>query len=232
MKTSKILVLTLALMVSIFAANFIVGCSEEKSSNPITSAVTPTDNTVKVDSSQVFYRDTVEVSAEMYQENERNALSPAAAYSASGWHAMSQTTRNQIIISKALSENRMCVPYNCKTWARHIVEAASGCVTLPSTSMPTICPKADGYAFCPSSNVRLTLQNQSVVYSALKQGQIMQMWYAGNYNPHTAFIYVSDAGGITFLDCNFVGSNMVGTHWMSWSTFYTKVKQFSVYEVL
>ena len=46
MKTSKILVLTLALMASILAANLIVGCSEEKSSNPITSAVTPTDNTV------------------------------------------------------------------------------------------------------------------------------------------------------------------------------------------
>ncbi len=46
MKTSKVLVLTLALMASIPAANFIVGCSGEKSSNPITSAVNPIDTTM------------------------------------------------------------------------------------------------------------------------------------------------------------------------------------------
>ncbi len=45
MKTSRVLVLGLALVASIYATNYLVGCSEEKSSNPIESVVMQTDDT-------------------------------------------------------------------------------------------------------------------------------------------------------------------------------------------
>lgn len=47
MKPSKVLVLVMALLaVTIFSVAFLGGCSEDKSSNPITSAVNPTDNAI------------------------------------------------------------------------------------------------------------------------------------------------------------------------------------------
>lgn len=233
MKARKILVLVMALLAMTMSAILVQSCSNtEKPVQPAIQNSNDQSAKIYIDSSQVLYRDTlVFITDEMLAENEKGQSEPTALYSAAQWHAFSQSQRNSIILSRALAENNSCTAYNCKTWAQHIVSAASGCITLPPTAMPAICPKADGYVFCGSSNVNLVLLNQSVNYWALKPGQVMQMWYGGSYNPHTAFIYNSDAGGVTFIDCNFIGAGLVGIHWMPWSKFYSKVSAYSVYEV-
>jgi hypothetical protein len=184
---------------------------------------------IHVDSSQVLYRDTLAVIIdEMLAENGKGPQESTALYFLSEWrNSFSQGMRNQLIFERAMAENGWATSYNCKTWAQHIVSAASGCITLPST-----CPNAYGYYFCSSSNVRLRLQNQSANYPAFVRGNVMQMWYGGANRPHTAIIYWSDAGGITFVDCNFVGAGRVGVHWMSWSTFYSRVPAYTLYEVI
>jgi len=230
MKRNIILVMALALLACACVAIYLGGCSEEKSSNPVTSVTKPANQPLE------YFRDSLTtLDPSMYEDEELEGKvqgESQALYSATQWHSFSQSYRNQLIFDKAMAENGWSTSYNCKTWAQHIVFVASGCITLPLTAMPSQCPRADGYVFCPSSDVRIRLQNQSANPSMFQRGNVMQMWYNGPNNPHTAFIHTSDAGGITFIDCNFVGAGKVGTHWMSWSTFYSRVPAYTLYEVL
>lgn len=241
MKANRRLIVVLSLLAIVLLAVF-VGCNSDQAVAPQTSASTVVPKpepsvgdgaaNSTVDSAEALYRDTISnIPVEMFVEDNRTAAEPAAQYYVSEWQGFSQGQRNQLIFQKALSENGAVTGFNCKTWGQHIVSAASGCVTLPSTSLPWQCPRADGYSFC-SGNVRQRLQNQSANYSMFQRGNVIQMWYGGTYKPHTAIVYWADAGGITFIDCNFVGTGKVGIHWMSWSTFYSKVPAYTLYEVI
>lgn len=221
MKTSKTLVLVMALLaITIVPTAFLGGCSEEQASNPITSVVTPTDNTVNP-------TDTVEG---------RQTMQPAAA--AVDWNSLSAMAKRQWLLETAYNDyvarQGRTTTYNCKTWAQYIVQKASNYVaSLPSTSMPSICPKSDGYAFC-SGRVTKILQNQSASYTYFLPGRVLQMWYDGTYKPHTAFIFASSSSGMSWLDCNFVGgagNGIVGIHYISWADFYRKVPAYTLYEV-
>jgi hypothetical protein len=220
MKPSKNLALVMALLaVTVISAAFLGGCSEEKSSNPITSADNPTID--------VYFRDSLtSIDSSMVSEESSDGREVPTAAAAS-WNYLSAMNKRQLILQAAWSENGWQTSYNCKTWAQHIVRKASG----EAASLPSTCPNAYGYYYCSASHVTQILQNQSASYTYFVPGRVLQMWYGGSNMPHTAIIWSSSSIGMQWIDCNFVGTGKVGIHYISWSDFYRKVPAYTLYEV-
>lgn len=206
--------LTLALMAGIYAANLLVGCSEEKPSNPIESAAPATDNT----------QTPTDTSTAADSRDQRQEMTAAS------WNTLSEMSKRQLILQTALNENGWDTDYTCKTWAQHIVSKASG----GSAWLPKNCRNAYDYYYCPMDHVTQILQNQSAAYTHFMPGRVLQMWYGGPNKPHTALIYSSSPSGMQWLDCNWVGGagkGIVGIHYISWSDFYRNANAFTLYEV-
>jgi len=210
--------------------------------------LSPTQNRTKQTPSPIagertYYRDSLTtLSPEMYEDEEvsegKRGGPGIAGYSSAQWHAMPQGTRNQALLEEAYREyqsyNGRATPWNCKTWIQHLVPIGSGGVEwVPQTSMPNQCPRADGYTWCGGSHAVAILQNfcPSNFTYYFRPGMIVQTWYGGDYNPHTAMVYAVSATNLTVIDCNFVGRNVIGIHGWSLADFSSKVRAFTLYEI-
>src|SRR2546423_1136356 len=93
----------------------------------------------------------------------------AVAATFTWWHGLTQSSRNQCIVTAAIAENGMVTGETCKNWARRIVRQASqNEVTIPATA-------ASNYQWLPSPDVYapqmcLPIQNAAV-------GSVIQMLY-------------------------------------------------------
>lgn len=144
--------------------------------------------------------------------------SAVLASAASVWHGYSQSTRNNRIINRGDNDIGDDVGMQCKEWVREVVkDASNNVVTLPST-------KSNGYQWNSSSNVEAIPQPSPATMAG--PGCIIQMKWTnqnGSSNPHTAIVLSRNSSGMTWLDCNWHGDEVVRTHFVSYSAFYAAV---------
>ncbi len=211
MKPRKYLVLVMALLAVTTVAAFFVGCSEEQSSNPVTSAVTPTDNTVNP-------LDSV--------EGQKDQLQPMAATKT--WSQYTQAERNMAIVYRAYDNIGQYVGQNCKEWVRTVVYSASnGMVTLPATL-----PNASGWYFGYSRY----LVGMSGGITSVHQGSLVQMRWRldnGTITPHTMIILYRASNGVMVIESNWCQSNCmrVNTRFITFTEFNSHVVNYTTYTV-
>lgn len=148
------------------------------------------------------------------------------------WHyQMSQSQRDTAIVNQAYNDviQQNHNGNSCKDYARDLVWRASrNVVWLPST-----CPNADGYYWCPDANVVAMAESWRNVII----GQIVQMnirFTDGGVGPHTAIVANKDANGVYFIDSNWYtrdAPNQVRFHYLSYSDLASSVTAYTVYDI-
>jgi hypothetical protein len=146
-------------------------------------------------------------------------VSSAAFALSTSWHDLSQSERNQRILSDGHEDLNDDVGVSCKIWVRNIVREASGnLVTIPST-------KSNGYQWYSHPDVYAVPQPSPVEW--VTPGCIIQMKWRnqnGTTYPHTAIVVSKNSSGMTWIDSNWNGDQVVRTHFVSYSQFYTAVQ--------
>jgi hypothetical protein len=161
------------------------------------------------------------------------------SYTAAQWKALSQTSRNQLILDRTAKDIGKVVGIQCKPWVSKVVLEAStnvASVTQTVTSPTDMTTNAEGwalyqphaYAIGMSSNIR-----------DVQPGWIVQMRLHNSTshaftNPHTAIVVGKTSTGVNFVDSNFVNHktapNTVGTHFMSFTDFEAQTLENGVYQ--
>lgn len=145
----------------------------------------------------------------------------AESIAATTWHTLSQSTRNQAIINQTYQYDNTYVGLNCKLWARKIVYDASGkLVTIPSTS-------SNLYTWKPDNNV----VGRSGLIQYAQPGEIVQMLLKSGIE-HTAIVLAVSPTGITFIESNWNGDEIVHTRFVTFTKFKQQVSSFSIYYIL
>lgn len=148
------------------------------------------------------------------------------AMTPSQWHALTNAQRNAHILSFIRARVNMCTPYNCKTWVQYVIPAVSG----GAVYIPTTAPNAYGWYWNPAPYV----VGFCTAPHNVQPGQILQMWYGGDWRPHTAFVDALDGNGMYWIDCNWDLWGSILRHYIPFSQFYgpnRKVRQFSVHQI-
>ncbi len=134
------------------------------------------------------------------------------------WHGLSQSSRDSIILSKALSHVGENTGLQCKEWVRDVVkEASQNSVTIPAT-------KPNKYQWYSHPYVYGIPQPSPVTWAT--PGSIIQMkWVApnGNVTPHTAIVKSHTSSGMNWIDCNWDSDTKVKVHFVSYSSFANAV---------
>lgn len=125
--------------------------------------------------------------------------------------------------------------YNCKDWARLVVQNASNAAGGPQRNIPSTQSDPNDYMW----NSDPYAIGQSTTMQLAPLGWIIQMRLKSANTPyyvipHTAIVYSKDANGFTFLDSNWLNDNTVRLHYMTWNAFDNKlwgVGQFSGYYI-
>jgi hypothetical protein len=140
---------------------------------------------------------------------------------AGGWHSWSQYIRNQAIIDQTYQYNNTYVGLNCKLWVRKVVKDASGgLVTIPSTS-------SNLYTWIPDNNV----VGRSGLLQYAQPGEIVQMLLKSGIE-HTAIVLAVAPTGVTFIESNWNGDEVVHTRFVTFTKFKEQVRSFSIYYIL
>ncbi|MDD5527374.1 MAG: hypothetical protein PHO56_00115 [Patescibacteria group bacterium] len=133
------------------------------------------------------------------------------------WNAMTQTSRDSKLFSVGLYYVGKNVGVECKPWVTNVVLAASG-ITLPNNTNNDRSWMSNDYCGNPCIGVNVVSRG-TVSPSSMNGMDIIQMrWRCrykdGSYStgPHTAFLISKDSKNMTWLDCNYVGHDSVGTH--------------------
>lgn len=144
----------------------------------------------------------------------------------SWWSNLTQAQRNSAIASRAAQDvGRTPSPArNCKTWAQQNVvpQASGGYALLPSTL-------SSNWQWGSNSNIRLVCANMCPPAGA-QRGHWVQMRLSSG-GPHTAMVESWNSSGITLVHCNWNLDGRVTRDTWTWSQWYSRVSQFSVYEV-
>ena len=160
---------------------------------------------------------------------------------AAQWKALSQASRNQLILDRTAQDIGNNVGIECKPWASKVVnEASTGVASLTQTvTSPTnMTTNAYGWGLYQPHTYTVGM---SVDIRNVQPGWIVQMRLHNPtthafISPHTAIVAGKTSTGVTFVDSNYVGTNTVGTHFMSFTDFESRtyengVYQYSVYYV-
>lgn len=143
------------------------------------------------------------------------------------WHDLTQTQRNQAILTRAYQNNEQYVGLNCKQWASAVVASASGnCTTLPTTATSP----NDWYW-----NAGQYVSGRSALISTAVPGEIIQMKLAAYpYGPHTAIVYSINSTQVTFIESNWCTPEclIVNLRTLSFTTFYGQVSNYTIYKIL
>jgi len=156
------------------------------------------------------------------------------------WQSMSQQQRNQAIINAGLnghtysqgtaSQSLYYSGLQCKPWVTSVVStASSGAVSLPATA-------SDGYQWNSSPHVMTMSSN----LQALQPGWILQLEESASFiarnksatGPHTAIVLSVSPTGIYLLDSNWVATNTVGVHFMTWADLKNDFVYYTVYQIV
>lgn len=147
---------------------------------------------------------------------------------------MTQAQRNQAIINAGVAA-MSTTGYNCKNWARLVVQNASNAAGGPQRNIPSTLADPNDYLWASDPYAI----GQSTTMQLAPLGWIIQMRLKSASNPsihipHTAILYSRDANGFTFLDSNWLDDNIPRTHYMTFTEFNNKLfgtGQFSGYYI-
>lgn len=157
-----------------------------------------------------------------------SSVAPAATQQqVSQWRSMSQSARNQAILSRAYSQNGQYTGLSCKEWVRSVVFNASQTVVwLPSTS-------PNNYQWYYQSDI-YAVPACPAPLSSIGPGAIIQMRW--NNTLHTAIVTGRDSNGMQWIDCNWgqpTENRTVRIHYVTNQQFMSATQGFySVYYVL
>jgi hypothetical protein len=162
------------------------------------------------------------------------ALATAKGYAqmTPAWHYWTQSQRNQAIVNTAFNDLNKNVGVQCKPWVQNVVWAASGHqVWLPPTANGSL-----GWYWEFNAQYSSYVVGRSGGIRGVKVGEIIQMdWLrprADHLNPHTAIVIGTYYDGMEWIDSNWNNDTKVIRHYMSFSTFESKVYLYSIYYVL
>jgi hypothetical protein len=151
----------------------------------------------------------------------------AFAYTAAQWHGWQQWIRNQAIVDRTYQDLNRNVGLNCKEWVRKVIRDASmGDVVIPQTL-----PNENGWYWASHRYV----VGRSTTINYVRPGDILQMnWRlnSGATTPHTAIVLSVGTTGFTVVESNWSATNTVGTRYITFSEWRSKVPLWSVYSIL
>ena len=145
---------------------------------------------------------------------------------------MSQQQRNEAIIHEGEGVNNSNLGtvsgLECKPWVQKIVYAASkNAVWIPATS-----PNDYQWQIVPGDNViQVTPTTGPIDPLSLQPGWILQLQRTNNAGPHTAIVVMATSSGIVLLDSNYIATNTVGMHLMSWASFNKAFLRYTAYQI-
>jgi hypothetical protein len=125
---------------------------------------------------------------------------------------------------------RECYTYvgiECKPYASQVVSQETG-KWLPPTENTT-CTSC-GYKWTSKPSVCIPFYGP---LDLALPGQIIQMWWGGDNNPHTAFFMGRSNGGFYFGHSNIKGDLRVTGDWYSFDFFYAKTgRHYTIYQIV
>lgn len=236
MKPSKILVLVMALL----AVAFIASCSNQQTSNPITSAVTPTDNTVNPVGSAEGRKDQMQPAAAAQYWGDR-ILSEA-------FYALNQsrTGRSNVTYQGWYMGDWNYVESDVAADLRvsyHIGGCenrggARGTATMrESNGTYKVCHKG-GYcryfanlvlyrsSYGWGGGQHLVLPSSGTAYAtrAVSEAQVGWVLQGSGSNLHTAIVVAVTGSGLDVVDANYIGGNgtfLIARHFYTWAKLQT-----------
>lgn len=177
----------------------------------------------------------VSCGGESYLDDENEVGVSEQEITASQWKAASQSTRNQMILDRAARDIGRYVGIQCKPWVSKVVsDASSGTATVSPTVTSPWNTKVDPYGWALSPSSAYTI-GMSTDIRNVQPGWIVQMrlhnpvTHAFTY-PHTAIVAGRTTTGVNFVDSNYVATNTVGTHFMTFADFEAKTYENGAYQ--
>lgn len=146
--------------------------------------------------------------------------------------ALTETRINQLILSKAASQNGRNTGLQCKPWVNDVVLSSTG-ISLPEMNT--------SYKWAPSTFTRIVWQFSPAAYcitrfpTYLLPGQIIQIKWRSSYmsgGPHTIIIASVSSTSISYWECNgHAGKYTVGKWTDSISAWQKNAEAWTVYQV-
>jgi len=153
-------------------------------------------------------------------------LVATATAAIAGWHGLSQSQRNNHIVTRASRDLGRNVGVECKEWVRNVVRGVSN-VNIPSN--------ANNYTWSTVSSNHCVRMLKPFPISWVQRGQIIQMEWrsrSGTIYPHTATVLSNNGTTMTWIDSNWLGDTTVRTHEVSVRNFELRVgTNYNVYEI-
>lgn len=157
-----------------------------------------------------------------------------AVAQATSWHSMTQSQRNEAIISRAIQDNGKNTGMQCKVWVQNVVYSASSAYSALGgpVSLPQNQPDPNMYKWYPGQYVFCVTQNMCVPIENAQRGWIVQMYFKtlsnGHISPHTMIIEKMYPTSMDVIDCNFTpsGGTTVNRRNMTFQYFYDHSSDF------
>lgn len=146
-------------------------------------------------------------------------LLTSSAYA--GWHDLTQTQRNQAIVSEASSWTTGDDGVNCKEWVRTVVKNASDdAVNIPSS-----------ISYCEWGS-HTYVQERNVDISSAWSGDLLQMELTSTNGPHSAVIISKQLSGLIIRECNLnLDGDVNDARYISYDDFDNMVNCYTIYYV-
>ncbi|HTX86997.1 MAG TPA: hypothetical protein VMC41_02950 [Candidatus Nanoarchaeia archaeon] len=148
------------------------------------------------------------------------------------WNKLSpQSAKDNYLCNIALLNYTCYTGKSCKEWVKDRVLKASG-LTIPSTASNEYSWNANNDWICGNINGRSTMI-QNVKFMDIIQMKLI--FSDGSTSPHTAFVFSTDACGMTWLDCNWDykhNPNFVSLHYVTYSAFGSMAgNRYTIYHI-
>ncbi len=222
-------------MAGILAANFIVGCSEEKSSNPIESVAPATDNTQTPTDTSTGTRDQQLPMAAAQYWGDRIVSEAFYALNQSrtggsnvSYHGCAMSDWNYV-------ESDVAADQRVSWWLTCVNRGgAGGTLTMYDwNGQPKVCHKG-GYcryfanlvlyrsSYGWGGNLHLVLPRAGTGYAtrSVRDAQAGWVLQGSGANLHTAIVVAVSSGGLSVVDANYIGGNgkfLIARHYYSWA---------------
>lgn len=153
------------------------------------------------------------------------SFSFVSSSASAGWHDLTQTQRNQAIVSEANSWSDGSDGGQCKEWVQADVvwEASDYTVWLPTNN---------GYC---TWNYHPYVVGRSALLGWVSPGEIIQMQLSNTYGggPHTLIVTSNNGSQITVKESNWCSDNCeeVESRTLTYQQFYDMVDCYSVFYV-
>jgi len=135
---------------------------------------------------------------------------------------MTQSQKDLTLSSAAVADNNNYVGVQCLAWVQAVVPRASGGVV----NIPTFMDWPYEYQLKAPNTAHVVNRNVTDIKNVQLMDIVQMYWYPRAakgkiraWDPHTAFVLRKTATSMDFLDCNFVGTDIVGVHTVTFADF-------------